>query len=119
MPRANYKDPRWIEVRDRIRERDNHTCVHCGATGEGVTLDVHHMNYEGEEIWDTPDERLQLLCRSCHFGLGRHPQGGIYSEGDHAFGWNQCPKCGGTDLKDKGSFDKCLDCGHRITAGWE
>lgn len=28
-----------------------------------------------------------------------------------------CPECGSTDLKDKGSFDKCGGCGHRISYG--
>jgi len=25
-----------------------------------------------------------------------------------------CPSCGSTRIKDKGSFDKCMDCGARI-----
>lgn len=117
MARFDYHNPRWVETRDRIRERDGHACVNCGASGEGVILDVHHMEYVGEEAWDTPDDLLQLLCRSCHHGLGWHKEGGIWSEGGHSYSWNKCPQCGGTNLKDKGSFDKCLDCGHRIAPG--
>lgn len=26
----------------------------------------------------------------------------------------KCPACGSTELKDKGSFSKCLSCGERI-----
>lgn len=26
----------------------------------------------------------------------------------------KCPVCGSTNLRDKGSFDKCMDCGKRI-----
>jgi len=27
-----------------------------------------------------------------------------------------CPQCGSNLLRDKGSFDKCMNCGYRITA---
>jgi hypothetical protein len=30
----------------------------------------------------------------------------------------KCPACGSDNLKDKGSFDKCMNCGKRITASW-
>jgi predicted RNA-binding Zn-ribbon protein involved in translation (DUF1610 family) len=27
----------------------------------------------------------------------------------------RCPECGGRDLRDRGSYDKCMECGMRIT----
>ena len=26
-----------------------------------------------------------------------------------------CPDCGSNEMKDKGSYDKCMDCGERLT----
>ena len=26
-----------------------------------------------------------------------------------------CPDCGGSEMKDKGSYDKCMGCGTRLT----
>ena len=26
-----------------------------------------------------------------------------------------CPDCGGSEMKDKGSYDKCMGCGARLT----
>lgn len=59
------KDPRWIEVAARIRQRDNCTCQHC-ETKDRI-LDVHHIYYQrGLEPWEYPDEALMTLCRICH-----------------------------------------------------
>lgn len=62
------KDPRWIEVAARIRQRDNCTCRHCGTKDR--ILDVHHIYYErGLEPWEYPDDALLTLCRLCHGSL--------------------------------------------------
>ena len=31
----------------------------------------------------------------------------------------ECPNCGSPNLRDKGSFDKCMDCGERIPGSEE
>lgn len=46
---------------DRIRERDGHTCQHCGAFGHEVD---HIANVKGGGRDD--DTNLRVLCASCH-----------------------------------------------------
>lgn len=71
----NWRGGRWIywqypyefeAIKPYIRERDNYTCQHCGATSNGTNdykLDVHHIdgNRFNNEEWN-----LITLCRSCH-----------------------------------------------------
>lgn len=92
-------------------ERDNWECCCCGAKDK--TLNVHHIEYHGD-LWDTPSEFLQTLCENCHSSLGPHKAGGVeWGEGG-VFMSSHCPVCGSTKLRDRGTFDKCNDCGHRI-----
>lgn len=108
----NYTDPRWQKKRLEILNRDQWRCVACGD--DSNTLHVHHIVYAGE-LWETKDEDMQTLCESCHKKLGLHPAGGIGWAGDgDGFTWRHCPRCGSSDLKDKGSYDKCRQCGHSI-----
>lgn len=59
-----YRDARWARKRNKILERDDYTCMECGAT---KNLQVHHVYYErGVEIWDSKDELLITLCKDCH-----------------------------------------------------
>ena len=61
---SQLKDPLWLDKRDSILERDNHTCRACGATD---SLQVHHSLYEyGKKAWEYPDFWLITLCNSCH-----------------------------------------------------
>ena len=109
------KDPRWQKKRLEIMDRDNWRCQACGSTSK--TLSVHHFKYQGEP-WEADNEDLQTLCTSCHKALGEHPRGGImwvndeYGVGVHYADY--CPVCGSKDMKDCGSFDKCMGCGNRI-----
>lgn len=57
------RNPKWQKKKNRILERDNYTCQHCGDTEK--TLVVHHLEYRGEP-WDVPDESLTTFCESCH-----------------------------------------------------
>jgi len=64
-------DPRWIEKRKRILNRDNNKCIICGKTG--VKLQIHHKQYHfikrlqtHVEPWDYNDNLLVSLCESCH-----------------------------------------------------
>lgn len=58
------KDPRWQKKRLLIFERDKWTCQACEKTTE--TLHVHHLIYAEGEPWDSLDDHLETLCRSCH-----------------------------------------------------
>ena len=56
--------PEWKEKRERILERDGHTCQFCGSTDK--QLQVHHFNYDAPTPWDVPDKYLITLCKDCH-----------------------------------------------------
>ena len=63
--KAKLLDPRWKARRLVILERDNRTCVRCGA--KDAILHVHHIRYlKKGEPWDSPDEDLETLCVPCH-----------------------------------------------------
>jgi DNA-directed RNA polymerase subunit RPC12/RpoP len=63
-----YYGPNWMEVRDRIKERDG-VCQICGEDGSSSILDVHHI--EPLRSFDNPEDanhedNLVLLCRQHH-----------------------------------------------------
>lgn len=60
--RSALHDQRWIDKRVIILNRDNHTCVKCGAKKE---LNVHHLKYEGMP-WEVPNSWLVTVCKKCH-----------------------------------------------------
>lgn len=108
---ANYDDPRWQKRRLEVFERDGWKC--CGCASEDNTLVAHHKRYKGE-IWESPLEDLQTLCKQCHEDLGPHPKGGVWWERDELGGRilhvEKCPACGTKKLKDKGSYFRCIKC---------
>lgn len=63
--RRYIQSRQWRGIRQRVLERDNHTCQRCGENGRpGNELDVHHLSYArlyNEELSD-----LLTLCRGCH-----------------------------------------------------
>jgi hypothetical protein len=62
-----FRDSRWQKLRLEIMERDGWTCKSCGATGDGVTLNVHHAYYEsGKAPWEYPTDTLVTWCEDCH-----------------------------------------------------
>ena len=83
--RLLLKDPRWIEVKNRINLRDGWRCKDCGDTYQ---LDVHHMLYIGHYPWETPDEFLATICRKCH---NKNPPHVVWMQPkiDDPFNW--CP----------------------------
>ena len=50
--------PEWKEKRERILERDGHTCQFCGSTEQ---LQVHHFNYDAPTPWDVPDKYTRII----------------------------------------------------------
>ncbi len=68
---SKLRDARWQRKRLEVMKRDNWTCRSCGASGDGVTLNVHHAYYESGRLpWDYEDESLVTWCEDCH--AGRH-----------------------------------------------
>lgn len=68
----------WNNQAALARERDLHTCQHCGITEDELekTLDVHHIipfRFFGLEKYEEANklENLITLCRSCHVTVER------------------------------------------------
>ena len=50
-------------LRRAIRRRDHNTCVLCGFQGNAHSLDVHHIDYDKNNL---TRPNLITLCRTCH-----------------------------------------------------
>lgn len=65
---SNYSekllDTRWQKKRLEILSRDEFTCKMCGDSEE--TLHVHHIAYKSYNPWETENNLLITLCKSCH-----------------------------------------------------
>lgn len=58
-------DPRWQRKRLELFDRDNWTCLACGATKR--TLHIHHISYFLQlEPWEYPGEYYKTVCYKCH-----------------------------------------------------
>lgn len=59
-------DPRWQQMRLRVFERDNFTCVSCKSKEK--TLHAHHPQYHpfAEGPWDYDVADIVTLCEDCH-----------------------------------------------------
>ncbi len=60
---VQYKDYRWQELADQIRQRDNYTCTFCN---ERKHCQVHHRKYTVDPVWEEPHENLITACDGCH-----------------------------------------------------
>jgi len=49
-------------LKEKIRNRDNHTCQNCGVRENGTNLSIHHIHYDKENCY--PD--LIAVCQSCN-----------------------------------------------------
>jgi len=107
----NYEDPRWQKLRLRVFDRDDWKCVACQDASS--TLVAHHKRYCGE-IWESPPEDLQTLCKCCHEDLGKHPKSGVWwvcdQIGGRLLGVDHCPRCAGLNFRDEGTSFTCLSC---------
>ena len=61
-------DPRWIEFRKRIYEKDGYRCTICKSKDR--PLHAHHRFYKhNKEPWDYSVDDLDTLCNWCHESL--------------------------------------------------
>jgi hypothetical protein len=67
---AAYRDSRWQKKRLEVMNRDEWTCRSCGASGDGITLNVHHSYYEsGKAPWEYDSDTLVTWCENCHLNI--------------------------------------------------
>lgn len=57
-------------LKEKIRNRDNHTCQLCNEKENGKTLSVHHINHDRENC----EPQLISLCRKCHGKANRNKE---------------------------------------------
>jgi 5-methylcytosine-specific restriction endonuclease McrA len=65
-----YYGPDWPYQARLARERDGHTCQHCGKQQKRPLLDVHHLvprrSFNGDHERANRQENLITLCKACH-----------------------------------------------------
>ena len=67
--------PLTQDERDRIRERDKHTCKYCGVTGPDVKWHIDHLKPVSQGGTNNPGN-LVLSCQSCNLRKGgMNPRG--------------------------------------------
>ena len=52
-----------VEMKERVRERDNHTCRQCGKYQETPLLHVHHLDKNRD---NNIESNLITVCSHCH-----------------------------------------------------
>lgn len=67
-----YRSKEWHAQRDRVLDRDDHTCRNCGDYANSV----HHIRY-APILAETPDEDLVASCVPCNTGEAELRRGGM------------------------------------------
>ena len=60
----NGEQKGFYNVRQYVFYRDNYKCCHCGAHGNGVKFEVHHL--ESRKTGGNSPDNLVTLCSHCH-----------------------------------------------------
>ncbi len=65
--RKFYRNHKWIEFSNKIKERDGNKCTNCSRNEEEVILQVHHNTYyENKKPWEYSPLDCITLCKGCH-----------------------------------------------------
>ena len=51
------------QLKEKVRERDNHLCMECGERQNSYKFPIHHIDYNKR---NNEMSNLVTLCRSCH-----------------------------------------------------
>lgn len=66
-PRKVYVNEKWLEFSNKVKARDEYSCLQCGRDEPEVMLQVHHELYiEGKPPWAYSLSDCRTLCRGCH-----------------------------------------------------
>ncbi len=65
--RSLYRNHKWVEFSNKVKERDGYACTSCGKKHYETTLQVHHTFYRGKlKPWEYPFSDCLTLCKGCH-----------------------------------------------------
>jgi len=102
---SDYLDPKWIEVRDKIKLRDNYSCTRCKCKDK--VLHVHHTRYViGKKLWEVPKVYLITLCVDCHEKEHRSKKIGEYYKEPNSKSLSRSEK---KSLRKKGKKKKTIE----------
>lgn len=74
------KDPRWQRKRLEVLQRDDFTCLACGAKDK--QLHVHHCYYvSGRDPWEYDSDSMLTWCKDCHKKADDDHESEAYSQG--------------------------------------
>jgi len=66
-PRKLWKNEKWYNFSDRVKERDEYKCLQCKRGRVEVTLQVHHEIYiPNKSPWEYSLSDCRTLCKGCH-----------------------------------------------------
>ena len=67
VSRKQWQNKSWFKFSERVKSRDNHTCIQCNRNSNEVILQVHHEIYiEGKLPWEYSLSDCRTLCKGCH-----------------------------------------------------
>lgn len=67
MPKNLYTNEKWYEFSEKVKHRDNHTCLQCGRSAPEVVIQVHHEIYTpNKPPWEYALSDCRTLCKGCH-----------------------------------------------------
>lgn len=62
-----YRASEWYKFAEKIKKRDNYSCLKCGRKSPDVVLQVHHEVYkEDRKPWEYNSSDCITLCSGCH-----------------------------------------------------
>ena len=65
--KKQWKNKKWVSFSNKIKKRDNYSCLECQRTSEEASLQVHHTKYiENKLAWEYDLSDCITLCKGCH-----------------------------------------------------
>jgi len=67
MPKNLYTNEKWYEFSEKVKQRDNYTCLQCSRSAPEVVIQVHHKIYiPNRPPWKYALSDCITLCKGCH-----------------------------------------------------
>ena len=67
ISRKHWRNENWFKFSEKVKNRDNYTCILCGRDSNEVILQIHHEIYiKGKLPWEYSLSDCRTLCKGCH-----------------------------------------------------